>query len=421
MARLAFYASVEFSPSNSFWPHINGLNQYITRCQTILQSGLADNDLLIYWPVYDVWMKPESADLQLTIHSIDRWLYPTPFCKDIKELTKQGYSLDYVSDRLLSGLSVKDGLISTKSGSTYRTLVVPASQHMPVPTLKRILELAGQGAEVIFEQMPEDVPGQNNLAERRAQQKELLNSIQWVGIAGNVKSAKVGKGGILQSNQVQIALESKNIMRETLLDSGLKYIRRKCDQGIYYYLVNHSAKTIDGFVPLNEKGNSCLLLDPQSGSAGTAQIKTDKSQLNVRLQMRPGEAMFVLVSSKSLKAGSWKYFGKATAPIEISGSWNLKFTQTGVNLPATSELKQLVSWTEPPDKLANNYSGSAVYKTTFNLGDKVNGEYLLDLGKVCESARVWVNGKDAGIPWSIPSPPNRHLLKSGANTIEISG
>jgi len=415
-----FYASVEFSPANSFWPHINRLNQYITRCQTILQNGVADNDLLIYWPVYDVWMKPESADMMLTIHSIDKWLYPTPFCKDIKELTKQGYSLDYVSDRLLGGLMVKDGKITTKSGSAYRTLVVPASQHMPVATLKRILELAGQGAEVIFEQMPEDVPGQNNLAERRARQKELLNAVQWIGATGNIKSAKVGKGEILQSNQIQIALESKNIMRETLLDSGLKYIRRKCDQGIYYYLVNHSSKTIDGFVPLNKNGNSCLLLDPQSGVTGTAQIKADKNRLNVRLQMRPGEAMFVLVSQKILKSGSWNYFGKASAPIEISGPWNLKFTQGGANLPAATELKQLVSWTELPDKLANNYSGSAVYKTIFNLGEKVAGEYLLELGKVCESAHVWVNGKDAGILWSIPfSVKIGEFLKPGTNTIEI--
>jgi len=415
-----FYASVEFSPANSFWTHINGLNNYITRCQTILQNGVADNDLLIYWPVYDVWMKPESADMMLTIHSIDKWLYPTPFCNDIKTLMKQGYSLDYVSDRLLNGLTVKDGLITTKSGSTYRTLVVPASQHMPVATLKRILELANQGAEVIFEQMPKDVPGQNHLAERRAQQKDLLNSIQWVGMAGNIKSAKVGKGEVLQSEKVQTALESKNIMRETLLDAGLKYIRRKSDQGIYYYLVNHSSKTIDAFVPINEKGNNCLLLDPQSGLTGTAQIKTDKNQLNVRLQMRPGEAMFVLVSQKSLKSGSWKYLEKAGTAIEIPGPWNLKFTQGGANLPASTELKQLVSWTQLSDELANNFSGSAVYKTTFNPGDKIEGEYQLDLGKVSESARVWVNGKDAGILWSIPFTTKiGQLLKPGANTIEI--
>lgn len=79
-----FYASVNFAPSNSFWPHLSGLNNYIARCQSILQEGVPDNDLLVYWPVYDVWMKPESADLQLTIHSIDKWLWPSPFYADVK-------------------------------------------------------------------------------------------------------------------------------------------------------------------------------------------------------------------------------------------------------------------------------------------------------------------------------------------------
>jgi hypothetical protein len=39
-----FYASTEFTPANSFWPHINGLTEYITRCQSILQAGTANSD-----------------------------------------------------------------------------------------------------------------------------------------------------------------------------------------------------------------------------------------------------------------------------------------------------------------------------------------------------------------------------------------
>ena len=49
-----FYASVEMNPNNSLWPHAQGLNNYIARCQSILQAGKPDNELLIYWPVYDV-------------------------------------------------------------------------------------------------------------------------------------------------------------------------------------------------------------------------------------------------------------------------------------------------------------------------------------------------------------------------------
>jgi hypothetical protein len=415
-----FYASVNFSPSNSFWPHINGLNEYITRCQSVLQSGVSYNDLLVYWPVYDVWMKPESAELQLTIHSIDKWLYPSSFYQDVKEWMKQGYSLDFVSDRLLDGLSVKNGLITTKSGSTYRTLVIPVSQYMPVSTLQRMMELARQGAEIIFQQLPEDVPGLTNLEASRMQQKDLLKSIPFSVLSENIKTAKIGKGEILQAEKVQSALEWKKISREKLVDSGLKYLRRKTGEGVYYYLVNHTDKDIDRFIPVNENGSICQLLDPQTGSTGLAQTQNESGETKVRLQIRPGEAMFILVSEKIINAENWKYLEKAKSPIEITGPWNLKFTEGGALIPAATELRQLVSWTNLPDPLAQNFSGSGRYTTTFELSGKLAGEYILDLGKVCESARIWVNGKDAGILWSIPFTARiAKFLKPGKNTIEI--
>src|SRR5690606_41260397 len=55
-----FYASVNFTTNNSFWPHLPGLNSYITRVQSILQTTQADNELLVYWPIYDVWHDTEA-------------------------------------------------------------------------------------------------------------------------------------------------------------------------------------------------------------------------------------------------------------------------------------------------------------------------------------------------------------------------
>jgi hypothetical protein len=415
-----FYASVNFSPSNTFWPHVSGLNNYITRCQSVLQNGVADNDLLVYWPVYDVWMSPQSPDLQFTIHSIDKWLYPTPFCKDVKDLMKMGYSLDFVSDRLLNKVTVKDGLITTRSGSTYRALVVPTTWYMPLATLQRLVELAQHGANVIFQQMPQDVPGMKNLELNRQRQKEVIREIPLVQVADHLKAAKIGEGEILQAESVQAALEFKKIDRESLVDAGLQYIRRKSDNGIYYYVVNHSANMVDAFLPFNESGNSCLLLDPQNGSMGLAQIRLENQNLKIRLQLNPGESMFALVSPIKLSAESWKYLEKPKSPIEIVGPWKLSFIEGGVVLPAATDLNHLVSWTELPDPSAQNYSGSAKYSSTFEWKGNFSGEYLLSLGKVCESAHVWINGQDAGILWSIPFTARvRKLLKQGTNTIEI--
>jgi hypothetical protein len=415
-----FYASVNFSPSNSFWPHIRGLNEYITRCQSVLQDGVPSNDLLVYWPVYDIWMTSEISDIMLTIHSIDKWLYPSPFCKDVKELMQQGYSLDFVSDNLLGNISVRDGLINTKAGSSYRTLIVPSSKFMPVKTLIRLKELASMGAKVIFQQMPADVPGFNSLETLRQQKEDLVKSIHFADITCKVKAAKTGKGEILLADQLQSALELKGIFPEKLVDSGLKYLRRIGDTGVYYYLVNHTATTVDDFLPFNQGGINCVMLDPQTGETGVAQTRMDREILKVRVQMRPGEAMFVMVSPNIVKGKKWNYTEQALTPVEVKGPWKLEFTVCGSLLPKTTELQQLVSWTELTDATAGNFSGSARYSTTVDLQGDLAGEYLLDLGKVCESAKVKVNGRDAGILWSIPFTAKiGKLLKPGKNTIEI--
>ena len=46
-----FYASINAVPENSLWGDVKGLNDDLTRCQTILQAGEPDNDIMIYWPV----------------------------------------------------------------------------------------------------------------------------------------------------------------------------------------------------------------------------------------------------------------------------------------------------------------------------------------------------------------------------------
>ncbi|HEU5168494.1 MAG TPA: glycosyl hydrolase, partial [Chitinophagaceae bacterium] len=42
-----FYAAVHFTPANPFWKDFNALNGYAARCQSFLQAGKPDNDVLL--------------------------------------------------------------------------------------------------------------------------------------------------------------------------------------------------------------------------------------------------------------------------------------------------------------------------------------------------------------------------------------
>ena len=411
-----FYASVEMNPNNSLWPQAQGLNNYIARCQSILQSGQADNEILIYWPVYDVWNKAKGLDMALKVHDVDEWLHPTPFYKLAKQLSKSGYAYDFASDRLLKKSTINGEQISTSNAAVpYKVLLIPQCEIMSVETLTTIIQLANNGAKVIFQALPQDVPGLNNLSARQGQLKSILAKLTFTEGNDGIKTFKTGKGEIILSSDVEKSLQSVAVKREALTDLGLQFIRRKTTTGKYYYLVNHTAKDIDTFLALNEAG-SVLIMDPQSTAVGLAEINNGK----VRVQIKSGESLVLQVGSNVAENKPWLYLNKAANPIAITKPWKLHFTAGGPEIPADQQLSQLVSWTGLSDPKLQAFSGTGVYSSSFDLKEKTAKEYLLNLNKVDESARVWINGQEVGILWSIPFETRiGKYLKAGTNTIKI--
>ncbi|SER60582.1 glycosyl hydrolase [Pedobacter rhizosphaerae] len=412
-----FYASVEMNPNNSLWPHANGLNNYIARCQSILQTGTSDNEILLYWPVYDVWNKAKGLDMPLKVHDVDEWLHPSAFYKLAKQLDKVGYAFDFASDRLLQQTTVKDKtLITAAKAAPYQTLVIPKCELMNPETLEKVINMAAEGANVIFQDLPKDVPGRSNLQVRREKLKTALSKINFSPAVDGISQFKIGKGQIFLAADVQKALLLNGLKREELTDIGLQVIRRKTEKGKYYYLVNHTSKDIDAFIPINEKGR-VEILNPQDGLTGMANVKDNK----VRLQLKSGESLFLLVSNVPASATrNWTYLDMPGKEIALTNPWNLHFTAGGPELPADQKLNKLVSWTTLNDPKLQAFSGTGVYTSNFNLPNKKAKEYLLQLNQVDESARVWINGQEVGILWSIPFEARiGKYLKAGNNTIKI--
>ncbi|WP_316798136.1 glycosyl hydrolase [Pedobacter frigidisoli] len=411
-----FYASVEMNPNNSLWPHAKGLNDYIARCQSILQAGKPDNEILIYWPVYDVWNQAKGLDMALKVHDVDEWLHPSAFYKLATQLSKSGCAYDFASDRLLGRTKVLNKTLQTaENASPYRVLIVPSSQMMRSETLDNIVQLAEDGATVIFQELPQDVPGLNNLENRRAKLKSTLATLTFKKGSDGIGVYPAGKGKILLSSNVQLALSSIGINREALTDTGLQMIKRKVNNATYYYTVNHTAKDIDTYLPLNTPGN-VTLLDPQSGAIGTAVLKDHK----VHVQIKSGEALFLMVAQQQPQNAAWRYLNKAGNPLTLNQPWHLHFTSGGPELPADQQLDKLVSWTDLKDPKLEAFSGTGVYTSEFNLPVKNAKEYVLNLNQVDESAKVWINGQELGILWSIPFEARiGKYLKPGKNTIKI--
>jgi hypothetical protein len=418
-----FYASVNFVPGNSMWPHLKGLNDYISRCQSVLQSGEPDNEILVYWPVYDAWNNAKGMDMPFKVHDVDQWLHPTAFYKNLTQLQGKGYSLDFVSDKMLSPAMVNNGLLQvSKNGAAYKILLVPQCNMMPVSTLQHIIKLAKAGAVVIMQGLPADVPGMNNFEAGRKELKALIASLEVQSRAGGIGEVLLGKGKIIVTNNVSVALEYAGIQRESLVDTGLKFIRRAFKDGKYYYLVNHTAKTVNATLPIQFGANSVVIMDPLSGNSGLATIKTKGNTTDVRLQLKPGEALILkAITDKSLILPKWKYVESLHQPIELNGRWELRFKDGGPAIPAARTLDSLKRWTDfSDDSTTQNFSGTGIYSTSFTLTNKKESDYILKLDEVNESAKVFINGQEVGILWSIPYEVRvGKYLKTGKNTVSI--
>jgi hypothetical protein len=407
-----FYASTEMNPQNPIWRDVPALNAYIARCQSILQSGKPDNDLLLYWPIYDFWDKYDGQVQGFTVHA--NWFRNTPFGDTALELWKRGYSFDYISDRQLADARASRKGIQT-AGGRYRAVVIPSCRNMPVETLEKLLDLAEDGATVIFMgRLPSDVPGLNRFEERRKELKQLID--RRLGDRARDKGA-AGKFPLGKGRVVVGPLEQAEIPRESLVDHpGVGVIRRKWDGGRHYFLANRGTEPLDGWFALAYEAKALAILDPMTGRTGIGACRQNNTgQTEVFLQLQPGESLFLRTFEKEIpkpetQDPTWPYRRTSGHPVELAGSWKVEFLEGGPEIPQPYETNQLASWTQAPDREAERFAGTARYTLTFDRPNGLNASGAwLDLGRVCQSARVRLNGRDLGTAFA---PPFRVLVEN---------
>jgi alpha-L-rhamnosidase len=353
-----FYASVEFQPHLPIWRDLPAMNAYIERVQAALQSGRPDNDVLLYWPIEDLWSRPSGMEVRLTMHSTDA-LLESEFGKTAEDLIARGYAVDFISDAQLQQAKRDGDAIVTSGGGRYHALVIPKCEHLPPATKKKIDELT--------------------------------------------------RGG-------DFSIDSPAVRREAIADQKIGFIRRAFEIGHLYFLANLSDRPLDDWVPLDQMTTAVLIVDPLTGYTGLAQTRDGR----IRLQLEPGESL--IVTSAEIPAKTpWRYRSRAGDAQRIDGTWTVTFVEGGPSLPSPLKLDKLVSWTDDGGEETKSFAGTARYRIEFDHAPQAQAtDYLLDLGDVRESARVILNGQPVATLWSLPFRVGvgKHLTP-GKNVLEI--
>ncbi|WP_083227968.1 glycosyl hydrolase [Mucilaginibacter sp. PPCGB 2223] len=417
-----FYAAVHFVPSNPQWHDLHTLNEYIARCQSFLQSGRADNDVLLYYPIFDSFMEP-GRNLLKHYDGMHPEFTGSLFEDNAQNLLDRGYSFDYISDKQIQASVLNGNSIKTTGGGSYKAIVVPGCKYMPLATFSQLMKLAEGGAQVIIcKNLPADVPGLDKDGTGKAALTDLIAKLNFAKGAADVKKAVYGKGAVLMGDNLDKLLGTIKTRREPMVEKGLQFVRRNYGAGDYYFIANKSNKGVEGWVPLSGNAASVILFDPMFKVSGLARSrKVPAGGTEVYLQLQPGESCILQTSATAVKGNLYAYYKPTTRVTEIKGEWTVTFTEGGPELPAEAKQTSLTSWTELPGPEVKRFSGTAKYSITFNKPLETAAAWKLDLGKVYETAEVYLNGAKLAtllgpdFSYNIPAT----LLKP-VNTLEVN-
>ena len=364
-----FYASIDMSPTNSIWRDAPFFMQYVERCQSFLQWGQPDNDFLVLVPVRDAWKKnPNRLLMQFSIHAMGQ-LMPE-FRQAILDIDRAGFDCDYISERLLMQTRCKDGKLVTQGGTVYRGLIIPGSGEMPEAVKQHIAELKAQGAHVMY----------------------------------GVDAAEMARAAKPEAMKTRL---------------GLKAIRRSNANGYHYFIANLTPNDIHEVVQLAVPFKAAKWFNPLNGDICDACFDGN----GIDISLRSGESMILQTFAEG-QGGSQVSKSEPVKwnDIILEGPWTLTFVDEAPKVGKTFQLNRLQTWEKLDDDNVKVTMGTGVYTLKFKMSKREDptGPWMIDLGDVRESARVYINGQFIGCAWSVPFIlDTKGALQVGDNEVRI--
>ena len=378
-----FYASSETNPRNPLWRDFGYVNAYVTRVQSVMQASACDCDALVYWPIYDLWTDPSGFERLMNVHKTD-WFYSQPIGRIARALYDAGCQFDYISDRQLRRLRFGRG--------PYRKIIVPEAKSMPLETARALMRLAEEGFEVAFVGgFPKTVPGFRDHGKGTS---ELLGLF-----------ANPPKGAAC----VALTDAMKGLRREPFTGAfGLSAWRRRSIDGgtTYYYVVNNGDKPISGLYRLSAPSGAAWAMDPVDGSIRGALAEDER----VSISLEPYASVVLAVSATPDPASAWRPAESMRRTTPVTGPWTLAPVCGGPTMPSARTMGSLSSWSRGPGGEEEPFCGTMRYRTEFTLDGAGGRAAVLDLGRVCHSARATLNGRDLGCRFM---PPYRFEVPCG--------
>ena len=340
---------------NTWFPFSKPWNDYLARCQYLLQKGLFVADVC-FMVSDDGHVKAETM--------------PATISEQLN--LPAGYDYDVCTAPTLTMMTVDaNGYCCLPSGMRYRYLAVPPASACLPGTLRQIESLRKAGARI--------VQGVTEIRQTLAQDKLVPD----------------------------------------FTGAGLSFIHRKDgDSDIYFvsHPKDQPYSTTCGFrVP---EGRYPSIWDPETGEVfNVTHAIRENGQTVFTLNFEPVQSFLVVFTPQKLAVPDYNR-NPFVAVKTLDNTWSVTFDPRWGGPAAPVKFTTLQDWSKHSDPAIYYYSGTATYRTTFTLDTTLASLYL-NLGQVEVMAHVKLNGEDCGITWKPPYRVELKGTKQGENLLEI--
>ena len=385
-----------------------GFMTYLARNSFMLQQGLAVADL--------AYLLNEGAPSTMPFWGAG--LKPAP---------PEGYDYDYINaDVLLTRMSVDaDGRLTLPDGMSYRVLVLPETDRMTLPVLRKLRELVAGGATVLGPR-PVKSPSLAGYPQADAELQTISNEL-WGDTDGISRTKHVfGKGQVVWGQPLAEVLAGLRVAKDVecsrALDASVPWIHRRAGAADIYFVVNRSDRPQEIDVRFRVSGKEAELWHSDTGVIEPASYISADGRTTVPLNLAARESVFVVFRRAAATPTRSLPNANVTTLASVDGPWAISFPPN-FGAPPKIQLAQLESWTANAVDGVKYFSGTATYTKTIQAQRawfRPGAHILLDLGMVNDLAEVSINGKTLGELWKAPFTVDvTQALKPGSNQLEI--